>query len=301
MLVRNRHHPPVVLYEDADARGHGNQVVSTDSVTHVDASPPPPPWKMLPDSGATMEGVLSTTQRDGGSSPRALAVEARPPQTFILKRRDDPIAGAALQAGPSDATDFMSEKPSVMPGDKVYVANYTAQDGFLHVVLPTTGEPGWVHAAHLTMPIDAESSWIYLPLHVHEASEWWLDPAEIYIQSNLSTWSALESQPDVQEWLLAPQGDNDSQVVADALRQAPCEYYSLVFPVLYSLPTGSALPEDSKEALQTHRRHHAALDYLLYGTEDTLAQETRRLQNMLDKWCRYRESPCKLGIPQMGC
>ena len=141
-----------------------------------------------------------------------------PPQTFILKRRDDPIAGAALRVGPSDATDFLPGKPSVKPGDKVYAANYTVQDGFLHVELATTGQSGWVRASHLTMPIDAESSWIYLPLNVYEASEWWFDPDKVHIQSNLSDWSALESQPDTQKWLLAPQKDEDSQVVADALR-----------------------------------------------------------------------------------
>ena len=42
-----------------------------------------------------------------------------------------------------------------------------------------------------------------------------------------------------------------------------------------------------------HRWHHATLGYLLYGTEDTLAQETRRLQNMLDKGCHYCQSPCE--------
>ena len=103
------------------------------------------------------------------------------------------------------------------------------------------------------MPIDAESSWIYLPSNVYGAFEWWFGPNKVYIQSNLSDWSALESRPDKQKWLLAPQKDEDSQVVVDALRQAPCEYYSLVFPILYSLPTGSALPDDGKEALQMHR------------------------------------------------
>ena len=72
-----------------------------------------------------------------------------------------------------------------------------------------------------------------MPLNAYEASEWWFDPDKVHIQSNLSDWSALESQTDIQKWLLAPQKDEDSQVVADALRQAPCEYYSLVFPVLH--------------------------------------------------------------------
>ena len=48
------------------------------------------------------------------------------------------------------------------------------------------------------------------------------------------------------------------------------------------------------------RPHYATLGYLLYGTEDTLEQETRRLQNMLDKWCHYRENPCERPSEMLG-
>ena len=55
---------------DADAQSHMQTLHPT--------VPPGPPWKISPDSGATMKGGLSTTQHDEGSSPRALTVEACP-------------------------------------------------------------------------------------------------------------------------------------------------------------------------------------------------------------------------------